>query len=175
MFLDFDLWPYRWKGQGLNVTNNNEKQEISSEPLPSPSDDLTTEQVPKLQTPQKQSKIESDREKNVSLKKQHITFTSTTKTSAEGSTDSNYTVLHSSSLSSLYSLSSSTSTSSLTSLSSSSAHQETTTSPPTPPLPDCSSTPSKLQGRFTPLLQDVSLSQVEQELLWVSPGEFGQG
>ena len=143
---------------------------ILSELFHSSSDNPTTDKVTKLQSPQKHSKIESDREKNVSLEKQpqnqHAT-TNTTKSSAKEPTDSNYTRLHSSSFSS------SSSPSSSTSLSSSSAHQETTTSPPTPPLPDCSSTPSKLQGRFTPLLQDVSLPQVEQELIWVSPGEFG--
>ena len=151
---------------------------ILSELFHSSSDNPTTDKVTKLQPPQKHSKIERDREKNVSLEKQaeHQHTASATKSSAQEPTNSNYTKLHSSSFSSLYSSSSSSSsssTSSSTSLSSSSVHKETTTSPPSPRLADCSFTPSKLQGRFTPLLQDVSLPQVEQELIWVSPGEFG--
>ena len=47
------------------------------------------------------------------------------------------------------------------------------------PLPGCSSCsscllrqlPSPLQGRFTPLLQDIGLGEVEEELGWVPPGD----
>ena len=37
-------------------------------------------------------------------------------------------------------------------------------------LPACSSVPRQLQGRFSPLLEEVALEQVEQELPWVSSG-----
>jgi len=45
-----------------------------------------------------------------------------------------------------------------------------TSSPSSTPPPACSSLPSKLQGRFSPLLQDVALSEVEDELGWLTPG-----
>ena len=72
--------------------------------------------------------------------------------------------------------SSSSSSSSSASLISSSPLQSSSRHPPTPspsssPPPACSSVPTQLQGRFTPLLQDVALAQVEEELDWVPPGD----
>ena len=46
----------------------------------------------------------------------------------------------------------------------------TTTTTNTNHLPACSSVPRQLQGRFSPLLEEVPLEQVEQELPWVSSG-----
>ena len=46
----------------------------------------------------------------------------------------------------------------------------TTTTTTTNHLPACSSVPRPLQGRFSPLLEEVALEQVEQELPWVSSG-----
>ena len=51
----------------------------------------------------------------------------------------------------------------------SSPQPPTTHTSPTPP-PVCSSEPSQLQGSFTPLLQNVSLSEVEEEMGWVPSG-----
>ena len=45
-----------------------------------------------------------------------------------------------------------------------------TTTNTTNHLPACSSVPRQLQGRFSPLLEEVALDQVEQELPWVSSG-----
>ena len=45
-----------------------------------------------------------------------------------------------------------------------------TTTTTTNHLPACSSVPRQLQGRFSPLLEEVALEQVEQELPWVSSG-----
>ena len=50
------------------------------------------------------------------------------------------------------------------------ANITTTTTTTTNHLPACSSVPRQLQGRFSPLLEEVALEQVEQELPWVSSG-----
>ena len=46
----------------------------------------------------------------------------------------------------------------------------TTTTTTTNRLPACLSVPRQLQGRFSPLLEEVALERVEQELPWVSKG-----